>query len=104
MLWAGFPIFLFFLSFKVKIIPYHYKKAAPPKIAPNTVISKIIPIKEITKPAIDNPFGVLKTPTNEKIKPNNQRIQPKTGTHPRKIAIKARTKPAVPIPLDFFSV
>lgn len=62
--------------------------AAAPKIAPNTTISIITPIKEITNPAIDKPFGVLKTPTNEKIKPNNHRIQPNTGTHPKKMATK----------------
>lgn len=77
--------------------------AAAPKIAPNATISIITPIKEITSPAIDKPFGVLKTPTNEKIKPNNHRIQPNIGTHPKKMAIKERTKPAVPIPLVFFS-
>lgn len=58
--------------------------AAAPKIAPNTTISIITPIKEITSPAIDKPFGVLKTPTNEKIKPNNHRIQPNTGTIPKR--------------------
>ncbi len=77
-------------------------KAAPP-IIPNTTISKIMPISEITNPAIDKPFGVLNTPTKEKIKPNNQRIQPKKGIQPKNIAIMASTNPAVPIPLVFFS-
>ena len=79
-----------------------YKKAAPPRIAPKTAISKITPISEIINPAIANPLGVLKTPTKENINPNNQRIQPRTGTHPKKIAIRAITQHAVPIPLDFF--
>ena len=72
-------------------------------IAPKMTSKKIIPISEITKPAIANPRGVLKIPMAEKINPNIQIIHPKNGTHPRKIAINARINPAVPIPLELFS-
>lgn len=83
---------------------FYMKAAAPPKRAPNTVTNKIIPISEITSPAIANPLGSLKIPTNDKINPSNQSIQPKIGTQPKNIAIRARTKPAVPTPFDLLSV
>lgn len=70
-----------------------HNEAAAPNNAPKTVRSKIMPIKEITKPAIANPLGSLNTPTNDKINPNNHNIQPNTGTHPRKTAIRAKTNP-----------
>ena len=96
-------VFLVFLDVKFQKSKNHYRKSeATLKIAPNTVSSKIIPIKEITKPAIANPLGCLNTPTNDNISPNNQIIQPNTGTQPKKIAIKASTKPAVPMSFDFF--
>lgn len=72
-------------------------------IPPNKINIKIIPINEIHNPAIDKPFGVLNTPTKEKIKPNSQRIQPKKGIQPKNNAIMASTNPAVPIPLVFFT-
>ena len=81
-----------------------YIKAAPPKRAPNTVTNKIIPMSEITSPAIANPLGSLNMPTNDNIRPSNHRIHPKTGIQPKNIAIRARTKPAVPTPFDFLSV
>ena len=57
------------------------------------------PIKESTSPAMANPLGVLVTPTPERTSPKSQIIHPKTGTQPKNTAIKANTKPAVPIPL-----
>lgn len=71
-------------------------------IAPKTRVNKIIPINDITNPAIDKPFGDLNTPTKDKISPNSHITQPKTGIHPKNKAIKASTNPAVPIPFEFF--
>ena len=69
--------------------------------APKTSTNKIIPIKDITKPAIANPFGFLKTPTKDRIRPKTHMIHPNTGTQPKNNAIRDSTKPAVPTP--FFS-
>lgn len=49
----------------------------------------------MTKLAIAIPFGTLKIPTNENIKPKSQTSQPKTGIQPTKMAIKDSTNPAV---------
>tara|TARA_Y100000766_G_C18767242_1_gene536547 strand:- start:473 stop:706 length:234 start_codon:yes stop_codon:yes gene_type:complete len=76
--------------------------AAAAPIIPKTRIRKTIPIKDITNPAIDKPLGLLNTPTEEKTRPNTQITQPKKGTQPKNKAINERTKPAVPIPFDFF--
>ncbi|MDN3710404.1 hypothetical protein QW060_26660 [Myroides ceti] len=73
------------------------------KIAPNTKINSMNPINEITNPAMANPLGALKIPTNEKINPSNHTSQPIKGIHPTKIAINDRIKPAIPIPLLFVS-
>jgi len=70
---------------------------------PNTNTSMIIPISEITNPAIAIPFGFLNIPTKDKTNPNIHIIHPITGIQPKKIAIKDITKPAVPIPLVDFS-
>ena len=64
------------------------------------VIIKIIPISEITKPAIDKPLGVLNTPMKENRNPKNQTSQPINGSVPMKNPTNASTKPAVPIPFD----
>ena len=80
------------------------KAAAPPKRAPKTVNNKITPMSEITNPAIANPFGSLNIPAKDNISPNNQVNHPKTGTQPKNIANRAKTKPAVPTPFDFRSV
>lgn len=77
-----------------------YKAAAAAMAAPKTKINKTIPIKDITSPAIDRPFGDLNTPIKEKISPNNHTIHPKIGIHPKNKPIKASTNPAVPIPFD----
>lgn len=53
-------------------------------------------------PAIANPRGTRNAPIAEKISPNNQIIQSKTGIQHKKSPINARTNPAVPIPFDFF--
>ena len=78
-----------------------HKWVTAPKIAPNTTINKTIPIRDITRPAMARPFGCRVKPTAENINPNIHTIQPKNGTQPKNNAIKARTNPAVPIPLDF---
>lgn len=61
--------------------PLPYMAAAAMPIAPSRTISRISPRKEMTRPAIDNPRGVRKTPMSEKIRPSTQRIHPSTGTH-----------------------
>lgn len=59
----------------------------------------IRPMKEIAKPAMDRPRGVLNTPIKENIAPNAHKIHPITGTHPKNMAKSAHTKPATPSPL-----
>ena len=71
-----------------------YKENNAPKIVKNTIIQ----MKEITKPAIERPFGRLNTPIKEKITPRIQRIQLRMGTQQKIRPIRANTKPAVPIP------
>lgn len=51
------------------------------------------------KPAIANPLGALKIPTNEKIAHKIDKIHHNTGTHHKKIANKANTNPVVHRPL-----
>ena len=72
------------------------RKASPAK----RKISKMIPIKEITRPAMAKPLGFLKTPIKESIIPRNHNNHPAKGIHPKKSAINAKTNPAVPVPLD----
>ena len=52
----------------------------------------------MTSPAIAKPRGVLKIPTNEKIKPKAHNTQPSPGTQLKIKPNKARIKPAVPSP------
>ena len=52
----------------------------------------------MTSPAIAKPRGVLKIPTNEKIKPKAHNTQPSPGTQLKIKLNKARIKPAVPSP------
>ncbi|WP_165584988.1 hypothetical protein [Chryseobacterium taiwanense] len=59
-----------------------------------------IPINEMIKPAMANPFGVLKIPMNERINPKTQTNHPRNGIQPTKIAITDMTNPAIPMPLD----
>ena len=65
----------------------------------------------MTSPAIAKPRGVLKIPTNEKIKPKAHNTQPSPGTQLKIKPNKARIKPAVPSPFvllrssaDFISI
>lgn len=81
-------------------LPFLCQSVTKAANAPNTTNNKIIPIKEITNPAMANPLGGLNIPQAEKISPSNQIIQPKKGTQPKNKAIKASTKPAVPNPLE----
>ena len=83
--------------------PQLAEAAAAAIATPNTKIIRIMPIREITRPAIAKPLGFLNIPTIEKISPNNHKIHPRIGTHPRNSAIKAKTNPATPMPLPFFS-
>ena len=64
----------------------------------------MMPIHETIRPAIDKPLGCLNTPTNEKIKPSNHKIQLRTGTQHNTNPNKAKMKPAVPMPFFFTSV
>lgn len=57
-------------------------------------------MKESTKPAMAKPRGCLPTPIAEKTTPRIHNIQFKTGTHENMMPNNAKTKPAVPIPLD----
>lgn len=61
----------------------------------------IIPLREMTNPAMAKPLGGWKSPAKEKIKPNNQTIQPTIGNHPTNKEMIERTNPAVPIPFEF---
>ena len=58
-----------------------------------------IVFNEITKPAMANPRGSLNMPTMLNIAPNSQMIQPKIGMYPINRLMRARTNPAIPIPL-----
>ena len=65
-----------------------------------TTNNKKIPIKEIIKPAIAKPLGLLNTPIKDRRSPKNQIIQPNTGIHPKNRASNANTNPATPNPFD----
>ena len=52
----------------------------------------------MTSPAIAKPRGVLKIPTNEKIKPKAYKTQPSPGTQLKIKPNTARIKPAGPSP------
>ena len=69
-------------------------------------IISIIPISEITKPAIAKPLGALNTHAKENISPKIQRIQSKIGTRKKIKPINVKIKPLVPIPpfLDWLPV
>ena len=69
-------------------------------------IISIIPISEITKPAIAKPLGALNTPAKESISPKIHSIQSKIETLKKIKPINAKTKPLVPIPpfLDWLPV
>lgn len=67
---------------------------------PSNMIKIIRSTNDIIKPAIARPLGLLKTPINDRIMPINHNIQPTIGTQQKMKPSKAKTKPAVPIPLD----
>ena len=67
-------------------------------MAPKTVMSRMISIKLMIKPAIAKPRGFLNRPMIEKMAPRTQTIQPTTGIKPTIRDIKARIKPVRPIP------
>lgn len=69
-------------------------------MAPMKVMRMMMPMKEMTRPAMAKPRGALNTPIKEKITPSNQRIQSRMGIQQRMRPMRARTKPAVPIPFD----
>lgn len=77
--------------------------AAMAPMAPTTKIRIIRPINEITSPAIAKPLGFLVIPTPDRINPKAHNIQPKTGIYPKNKPNKAKTNPAIPIPLLLFS-
>jgi len=55
-------------------------------------------IREITIPAMANPFGFLETPAEERISPRSHSIHTSTGNHPINNAIRERINPATPVP------
>ena len=61
------------------------------------------PNRDITNPAIANPLGCLNIHIAENTNPSNHRIQFNAGIQDKNIATKDSTKPAIPIPFDFFS-
>lgn len=66
-------------------------------------MKKTIPINEMIKPAMANPFGALKIPMNERIKPKTQTNHPRNGIQPTKIAMTDMTNPEIPMLLDGFA-
>ena len=67
--------------------------------APKTKSSRIKSINEITVPAMAKPRGSLNKPTMLNMAPKSHIIQPSIGTNPMNKPIRARTNPAIPIPL-----
>ena len=67
-------------------------------IALTKIIKTINAIHDMTSPATAKLRGVLKIPTNEKIKPKAYNTQPSPGTQLKIKPNKARIKPAVPSP------
>lgn len=67
-------------------------------IALTKIIKTINAIHDMTSPATAKLRGVLKIPTNEKIKPKAYNTQPSPGTQLKIKPTKARIKPAVPSP------
>ena len=66
-----------------------------------TNATKIIrSIIEMIKPVIAKPRGLLKMPMKDSRNPRNQPTQPTPGSHDRIRAIRDKTNPAVPVPLD----
>lgn len=52
------------------------------------------------KPVIAKPRGLLNMPMKDSMNPRNQTTQPTPGNHDRIRAIRDKTNPAVPVPLD----
>ena len=66
-----------------------------------TSATKIIrSIIEMIKPVIAKPRGLLNMPMKDSRNPRNQTTQPTPGSHDRIRAIRDKTNPAVPVPLD----
>lgn len=63
----------------------------------NKIIRVII---EMIKPVIAKSRGLLNMPMKDSRDPRTQTIQPTTGNHDRIRAIRDKTNPAVPVPLD----
>lgn len=63
----------------------------------------MMPISEITTPAIARPLGALNNPIQDKINPTNHTNHPKKGIQLTKIASNDIIKPAVPIPFELAS-
>ncbi len=63
----------------------------------------IMPMSDMTSPAIARPRGRLKMPINENINPNIHKVKSSTGIQHKRRARSARMKPAVPSPLEDFS-
>lgn len=56
------------------------------------------------KPAIAKPLGRLNRPIKENSEPKPQRMRFIIGSHTSKRLNNAMIKPAVPIPLDLFTI
>lgn len=66
-----------------------------------TSATKIIrSIIEMIKPVIAKPRGLLNMPMKDSRNPRNQTTHPTPGSHDRIRAIRDKTNPAVPVPLD----
>ena len=66
-------------------------------ISATKIIRSII---ALIKPVIAKPRGLLNIPMKASRNPRNQTTQPTPGSHDRIRAIRDKTNPAVPVPLD----
>ena len=64
----------------------------------------IMPMIDKRNPVIAKPLGDLNKPMKENNKPKNQMTKSTTGIQERRIPSRAKTNPAVPIPLDLCSL
>ncbi len=72
--------------------------AAATPMAANTNSISTTPTRDITSPAMAKPLGTLNIPTAEKIRPNNHKIHPRIGIHPKNRPQSERINPVRPMP------
>lgn len=84
----------------VNFFIYYNKIEAIPARVPTSATKIIRSIIEMIKPVIAKPRGLLNMPMKDSMNPRNQTTQPTPGNHDRIRAIRDKTNPAVPVPLD----